>query len=149
MREHLYRGKCVESGNWFYGSLIKTRNNEYLIVDWDYGFIFEKCIHKVIPETVGQYTELKDANGKEAFEEDIILITGGFLYVVKYGEFLPICLEEYLIELGRKPSNIIGLYGQCVKGEGDDVLIPSGGRFQIIGNIHDNPELLTLEADNE
>lgn len=131
MREILFRGKRTDNGEWVYGNLVKS-NEKYFIY---YEEPDEMCqtgnwlfYKEVIPETVGQYTGLKDKNGKRIFEGDIIknqYRKSQFQYVNVF--FFCDRTHCWLVE------NKYGMLGQLCNVIGD---------IEVIGNIHDNPELL-------
>lgn len=87
MREILFRGKCLDNGEWVEGSLTINHydragklEDEYRIVDTCYGLDDEDLPtyqygldEAVVPSTVGQYTGLTDKNGKKIFEGDIVM----------------------------------------------------------------------------
>ena len=146
MREILFRGKRVDNGEWVMGYMLMSEwNNSVYIVTQDEcnynagGSYFDGCIEEVIPETVGQYTGLTDKDGKKIFEGDICRFRewskGDMCWIGKvhyeHQQFVisgnpnKECESEFLLVLSRFiPENI-----------------------EIIGNIHDNPELLKGEAD--
>ena len=119
MREMLFRGKRIDNGEWVEGDLAHS----YLKVEDN--CIINKCgYHQVIPETVGQFTGLTDKNGKKIFEGDIVK-DAHHTGVVSFGEFNCSCCE--------------GVYGWSFS-NGADIRYHS--IHEVIGNTHDNPELL-------
>ena len=132
-REILFRGKC--SGVWRYGSYVhfdkkpihdcyNTKYRDFIVINGVYG---EN--HYPITElsSIGQYTGLKDKNGKKIFEGDIVTIGNNLKAVVIWfnGSF------RFQDELSSKATYF------------DDIgAIMRDYDVQAIGNIHDNPELM-------
>lgn len=149
MREILYKGKPKNElidwvyGYYFYSEL--TCKHCIMGESKDYGY---NCI-EVIPETVGQYTGLKDKNGTKIFEWDIVRyntiatnekITYG---VIRYRN----TYEQYRT---HNPSGFIidwqknNLTGRTLR-EDLPFWCDTISNMETIGNIHDNPELLNAE----
>lgn len=123
MREYLFRGKRVDNGEWVEGYLgyNKVRKQYYIMDDVD---SFPIPVHK---ESVGQYTGIKDRNGRKIFEGDIIQRAwNGYptIYRVVFDGLLAAFIGEV------KP------YGQFTTFDGD------GEYFEVIGNVFENENLL-------
>ena len=127
MREIIFRGKQKATGMWLCGDLRQWSEKRKGICD----YALRRTLD-VYPETVGQFTGLTDKNGKQIFEGDIVdpvLIDGthiGFSWgrqvvVFDNGAF---CLKDR-----RDQCTPMCNYSSRVE-------------FEVLGNIHDNPELL-------
>ena len=139
-RKTEFRGKRLDNGEWVYGDLIHTDSGETLIVTgWCYGFVFERFAHEVIPETVGEYTGLQVKNSVKVFEDDFIKTKffGILRNGVNFNDFDIFQVMYSPPAFGLENERNSGWLGHAIDRETD---------FEVIGNIHDNPEL--LEAVN-
>lgn len=160
MREILFRGKSVNDGEWVFGSLVITTLEpvddapikHYHIEDMTIGCFpneFQSGLSETIdPNTVGQFTGLTDKNGKKIFEADIIRTSNGRISavsVVKYGNFRPKMIYDMFGRyIGHFPKqDLHGVY--CESSKEQMMLFDSPTCIEVIGNIHDNPELLEVE----
>jgi uncharacterized phage protein (TIGR01671 family) len=118
-REILFRGKRIDNGEWESGSLVRVRmgcsDERVYIADKMTGYLTP-----VIPETVCQYTGLKDKNGNEIYESDIV--TGLFNHTNIIGHIVYGSDATFFIE--RK-----GLYGIGLNNAED--------WLEVVGNIHE------------
>ena len=132
MREILFRGKRKDNGEWVYGNYAVTDNNEKQhFVFQNKAFEFE-----VDPKTVGQYTGLTDKNGKKIFEGDIVA------YCTSTNRVTNKELHEVVFET-RGESGYFGIKISDIETWGFCMEAPAK-LMEIIGNIHDNPELLKV-----
>lgn len=126
MREIKFRGRGAPRGKqWFYGDL-DTHTSGVCILDND-------TLHTVVSETVGQFTGLTDANGQEIYEGDVVAFSDyegtthkGKVYFRDGAFFITQPGMEYRYRLYA----LVKLYYPAF----------------VIGNVHDNPELLEVEA---
>lgn len=140
-REIKFRGKRLDNGEWVFFTLPFDGRTDYYDVD---------------PNTVGQFTGLKDKNGKEIYEGDIIDINYKYdacgingvipdqdcacLGVVLYNQYtaayeLRLIKAEYPIDVkGYDEEYSLNLYS-----------FDLDGYIDLCGNVHDNPELLKTE----
>ena len=142
MREILFRGKR-EDKNWTYGYYVfqKKRNGCFgqtiTANDFDRHYIVTPRSESfcVLPETVEQYTGLTDNNGTKIFEGDILerkhkeLLNHSQKMIVK---FIPVNACFSAVDIDGGNVTFINDY------------INNKYSLEVIGNIHDNPELLNL-----
>ena len=129
MREILFRGKRLDNGDWVYGYYVHigpvSCQRAYIIPE----YASSLYVNEVDPSTVGQYTSLKDKNGKRIFDGDIAKVLQGKDKDIAYVGF-----ENGAFMLYPKTGNIYERTLWEYWYNDWDV--------EIIGNITDNPELL-------
>lgn len=126
-----FRGKRLDNDEWVYGDLEYNRaKNIARIHTYDEGgeYLMQ---HLVEPESVGQFTGLLDLNGKEIYEGDILKLgnSDNGVCEVKWNEKVTaFCIRfSFENELGQKP---LGSRREVKR------------NIVVLGNIHDNPDLL-------
>lgn len=146
MKQTEFRGKRVGGGEWVYGDLLHDKDGRPHIVPTGQEFDFDDDmfeIYEVEPATVGQFTGLKDKNGKKIWEGDILEqsfchftysdgepISGTFTGTVII-RTRGVCMNPCVLRYHDDDEPIKARYKSV-----------TGRRSSIIGNVHDNPELL-------
>lgn len=107
MRPIKFRAKTTANGHWVYGSLIVYCDNTFAIRN-------RKSHPWVQPNSIGQFTGCVDKNGKDIYEDDVVLLKDNKVAVVKY------------------EPNLFGFYA--------DFHTLDQWDMEVIGNIHDDPQ---------
>ena len=145
-REILFRGKSIGTDEWLYGNLfnygLTAPSNVPCIsvcvpTSWEEAY----SLYAVHPDTIGQYTGLKDKNGDKIFEGDILKTPRGFIGEVVFGRAEEECTHKLF---RRMVTDVFTTYGWVFKrADGftiaiDDEILQG----ELIGNITDTPELM-------
>lgn len=124
---HAFTGKPID-GNWVYGGVMQGKGDFSII--YSYEPIEKNVVHT---DTIGQFTGLTDENGKKIFEGDIMPVWENgekYLYKVVY------CGDCFMLAMLDSEQ---GSYPLSIK----------HNISEVIGNIHDNPELLEVQNGEE
>ncbi|UQX52305.1 YopX family protein [Cytobacillus pseudoceanisediminis] len=139
MREIKYRGLEVLTGDWVHGSHVKTGAGMHYILPQN--LIGGSVQYHVDKETVGQYIGLKDKNGKEVVDADVVKWTR-----ISYTDCSRNEIHETVEIVGRIYWHETMWAVKAANGAGY-LLMPyylETDEFEVIGNIHENPELLEV-----
>ena len=121
MRTIKFRAKSILNYEWLYGDLVHSADKKRFAILVNDKDSYDEC--EVAPETVGQFTGLKDKNGKEIFEGDIL-------------DFNGITVEVRFVR---------GVFALLANGNLDDELCGDCRTdlfAKVIGNVYENPDIL-------
>lgn len=142
MRNIKFRGKKKSDGKWLFGDLIHGNIGDCYIFDCE-NFCKENAVN---PDTVGQFAELYDKYNNEIYEDDIIVWT------IYHADFdgLGVLKKDIKYE-GVVKWHQGGFVLKDMEGDGYYSIssLSSNVDFEIIGNIHNNPELLKGDYKND
>lgn len=124
-------GELVHGGYFFDGSISEHRITHYNTI------LNKMTVYTVYPETVGQFTGLTDKNGKEIYEGDIIQDNNGIGVIMWFQTSWGVASYAHGYNGLKSYTAVDSFYSNETK------------EWDIIGNIHYNPELLGKEATNE
>lgn len=130
-REILFRGKR-KNGQWVYGSLVESENiNPAIYYEVGKGLVKQLDWCYVTPDTIGQYTGLKDKNGKKIFKGDILFQEQELLGVV--------CISKRYGVSILKTTTTWSLINFVLDSDFDAGVLSD---IEVRGNIYDNSELM-------
>lgn len=140
MREIKFRGKRINSGTMVFGDLLNgigaKYNKKYIYPNV---VLLPKDCHimdgyEVEPETIGQYTGLRDKNGKEIYEGDIVKINGADrIYYIRW-------FDDMCFGFADIRSDYLNTFYECYNTHNNG--FPCDTHIEVIGNIYENPELI-------
>lgn len=144
MRDILFRGKRSDNKEWFFGYVEKTASGKLTFIRSPKNEIYSN-VNLVIPETVGQYTGRCARCGTKIFEGDVVKAICTYPYPFQFDEedsqekeFVAVGTVEY-----HKWHNAFGIRG--VDDEKEFYFLFNFVDITILGNIHDDPELMCVE----
>ncbi len=156
MRTIEFRGKRVDNGKFAYGFLVKIFDGRSFIIPENSGSLHKSPYipykYEVSPKTIGQFTGLLDKNNKKIYEGDITrieLLSGEVHYfeVVIRTVIRKVINHQGFVDHTSKVAitGVVFIWNgfelfPCVDDEG----IADSSNMEVVGNIHDNHELLKL-----
>lgn len=141
MRDLKFRGKSLYNEEWVYGDSIYGVGMQY---SNSYTLLNQQCLptdcdsldrYKVDSSTVSQFTGLTDRHGKEIYEGDIITVNGRYPHVILWDKMSWAIMPCELY-------NDKHFWVMNLQHPGNDWWEEFSDEMEVIGNIHDNPELL-------
>jgi len=137
MRRIIFRAKCIASNKWLYGDLRHHKDDVC---------IFEHGGNKgeqVKHDTIGQFVGLKDKNGKEIYDGDIVECVSWNEYFSKDGHPMEPFRRKMYVDFRSGGFKMVEPMPEQIKDNEWDIIC--NGDIVIIGNIHDDPQLIDIK----
>lgn len=135
MREIKFRGRRVDNNEWVYGGYYKHFNGKIGILTGDKTSYHDAIMDEVIPETVGQFAGLRDKNGRDVYEGDIVKGQERSEYGGIASSWTGVCYWDNESGAFKFKDDL-----------GDIYTLDDFSFEQVIGNICENPELAEIMA---
>lgn len=133
----IFRGKRLDNGEWLYGDLMHDNHDGCYVYPNDCTGLYTE--NKVDPDTVGQFTGMKDRHGKKVFEGDIVEVYDfTSVYASKYRGVVKMYRGSWCVEYEDTIFDMIAHPRLFF----DDF---ADRKTEVIGNVYDNSELLSTE----
>ena len=145
MREIKFRGRQLSTGKWIYGDLVHDNMGGFYVYPMDCNGLFRD--NRVAAETVGQYTCLLDKKDQEIYKGDILFVefadkSGGY-YLVGWNEETASwgIMDQYAYQSIKEGYDFAEFKNYTLLAFLKEAII-----CEVVGNIHDNPELMNVPS---
>jgi len=139
MRQIKFRAQDIASNKWLYGDL---RHHKDDVCIFEQGGTKGEQVKR---DTVGQFTGLRDINGKDIYEGDILRSPSGNIVAVEFG------YKEHIVKHGwPNITDSFACYGWIARNVKKGITDFFDNEFaagEVIGNIYDNPELIAEDMN--
>lgn len=131
--EILFRGKRVDNGEWVKGNLFVPDEGHDAPTQICMGTNIVRITYDVDPDTVSEFTGLRDKNGERIFDGDIVMVTTP--------EGCACMVEVHIGEYSDDEMVFVGVYGE-ICGKKAAMIAGKEKYYEIVGNVWDDHDLL-------
>ena len=147
-RKNKFRGRIAVTGRWVYGNLVIIRSCKRPVIAEQGGLLFYENEYEV--NDVGQFTGLLDVDGKEIYESDIVVKPGYIWFDNKIPNYRGVVAWVYsqwqVIAHCVNPDKRGISHGMNYGLNDDGFDDGDKTNWRIIGNVHNNPELIEIKG---
>lgn len=141
-REIEFRGKDVESSKWLYGSHFTYSGEDYIIPQ-NLLDIKDYEAYQADQNTIGQFTGLRDKNGRKIYEGDVVRRKDSAYGMADTGVVKFDCsLGAFVFESENRGRTYRAVFRKHFSDNDGKYTIEGTYSYELLGNIYDNPELL-------